>query len=1207
MALEYFLYNTTYGNTLVNRSNISFAPILPYGQIYIDYFIPDIQPLFLYRESGGTIIHNQQSFISEYINSVMPPATPTDYIQFSTFSDYSGTTATLINTKLASSNFVTYTGDTKTTLNAKAYLSGATFTGVVNVCKPIQNDNSNCAATTSWYISQAGTANPLMNNTVCIGISNLFSRQDHVHPTDTSKLSLSGGTLTGMLYGTSLNLSGDLTVLGTMHTVHEEQIYSTKDYIFLRSGNTQSLGVGMLSGIGVLNADAIHTVVLGADKNAVMRVGWSGGTYVALAGREDNPHDGWYAKWDSGTTKFNTYNLDTIINTKLDISIYQTYTATTASVINTAVTGATNGLTNFDGRNLCLGGTLNNDVVIDLNTCKIKFINGSVVSCGATSQGFDSYNDYKLSGQTILSIPNRNFSFGNLAFGFNALCSNTSGCYNVANGYAALLNNTIGCYNIANGSNALLNNICGCGNVANGFDALYCNSTGCYNTALGSQTLFFNSSGCNNVANGNSALFYNLSGNNNIATGINALFYNSSGCNNVANGFFALYHNLTGCNNIANGYQALCSNTTGSNNIAIGYNALLKNTTGSTNIAIGYNAGCCEIGSNKLYIANSSTVNPLIYGDFSAKCVKINGNLIITGCTCSNKFIENGTCLVNTYLSKTIFNTYTGTTAPAAFANKTIFNTYTGTTAPNTYLNKTSFNTYSGTTLPANYYNKTQINSYTGTTNTAIGNRLLTTIYSTYTGTTAPAAFASKASITTYTGTTAPNTYLNKTACASDSAKFGNHLPAYYLNTGSTALCATCAGNATTVAGCTPSCFLGATACAVDSAKLNNKSASFYLNTGSTITCAADSAKLNNKLSAYYLNTGSTAICATCAGNATTVGSCTPSCFLGATATALCATTAGNALSLGGNLANTYAPLASPVFTTFAKSVTPVVNDNSTCIATTAWYFGQCATANPLMDGVAAIGTSTLWTKQDHVHPRDTTKASLSGATFTGLITANLGATINGAIINLNSSSNFATNINDGTSTGIITLGGTGIQTIVIGANTGVKTINIGTNATPVNLIGIGGAASVVTIGSAEVCIGIAGATNGVGIRHGASRIIESNKPTAPITALNANCTLTITQVLEAGIFGYSASAIRCLILPSAQGATGLVQALPNAQVGDIIRFTVFNTCTCGVCICAGTGGTIVNPIPVTCVNSSRSVIIRVTSITSGSETISVY
>ena len=39
--------------------------------------------------------------------------------------------------------------------------------------------------------------------------------------------------------------------------------------------------------------------------------------------------------------------------------------------------------------------------------------------------------------------------------------------------------------------------------------------------------------------------------------------------------------------------------------------------------------------------------------------------------------------------------------------------------------------------------------------------------------------------------------------------------------------------------------------------------------------------------------------------------------------TAVCATTAGNALSLGGNLANTYAPLASPVFTTCATLPTP--------------------------------------------------------------------------------------------------------------------------------------------------------------------------------------------------------------------------------------------------------------------------------------------
>ena len=46
-----------------------------------------------------------------------------------------------------------------------------------------------------------------------------------------------------------------------------------------------------------------------------------------------------------------------------------------------------------------------------------------------------------------------------------------------------------------------------------------------------------------------------------------------------------------------------------------------------------------------------------------------------------------------------------------------------------------------------------------------------------------------------------------------------------------------------------------------------------------------------------------------------------------------------------------------------------------------------------------------------------------SGITSNGLITANLGANVSGAVINLNASSNFATNINTGTSTGAITIG----------------------------------------------------------------------------------------------------------------------------------------------------------------------------------------
>ena len=52
--------------------------------------------------------------------------------------------------------------------------------------------------------------------------------------------------------------------------------------------------------------------------------------------------------------------------------------------------------------------------------------------------------------------------------------------------------------------------------------------------------------------------------------------------------------------------------------------------TGTDNIFIGYQAGYNETGSNKLYISNSNTSNPLIYGDFSTGKVTINDVLKLT-------------------------------------------------------------------------------------------------------------------------------------------------------------------------------------------------------------------------------------------------------------------------------------------------------------------------------------------------------------------------------------------------------------------------------------------------------------------------------------------------------------------------------------------------------------------------------------------------
>jgi len=94
MAFEYFLYRTDFNNTLVDRSDTSFAPLPPNtGQIFIDYFIPEIQPLYLYRESGGTIVINDDATIKAYLNATIPP-TEDDYTTVGDLTGYTAATAT---------------------------------------------------------------------------------------------------------------------------------------------------------------------------------------------------------------------------------------------------------------------------------------------------------------------------------------------------------------------------------------------------------------------------------------------------------------------------------------------------------------------------------------------------------------------------------------------------------------------------------------------------------------------------------------------------------------------------------------------------------------------------------------------------------------------------------------------------------------------------------------------------------------------------------------------------------------------------------------------------------------------------------------------------------------------------------------------------------------------------------------------------------
>ncbi|GLR17657.1 tail fiber domain-containing protein [Portibacter lacus] len=100
-------------------------------------------------------------------------------------------------------------------------------------------------------------------------------------------------------------------------------------------------------------------------------------------------------------------------------------------------------------------------------------------------------------------------------------------------------------------------------------------------------------------------------------------------------------------NNTSVGHFSLHNNVDGNNNTAIGVRAGLGSTNSSSsgNVFIGYQAGDSELGNNKLYIENSSHPDPLIYGEFDNKLLRIYGIQENFGGLDINKGISSGVAL----------------------------------------------------------------------------------------------------------------------------------------------------------------------------------------------------------------------------------------------------------------------------------------------------------------------------------------------------------------------------------------------------------------------------------------------------------------------------------------------------------------------------------------------------------------------------------
>ena len=261
----------------------------------------------------------------------------------------------------------------------------------------------------------------------------------------------------------------------------------------------------------------------------------------------------------------------------------------------------------------------------------------------------------------------------------------TTGLYNTFFGYQAGMDNVGGRRNIFIGYQAGLRNVSGQENVLLGFMAglnangernIILGNLAGYNSAVSNSVIIGDEAGYNSLAGWGNVIIGQRAGYNNGISGIGAARNtfvgrnsgnkNDKGDSNTYIGAYAGYDavdgryntflgdgacedGVPGNGNVYVGYRAGLNNDGAHNviigreagsaennhsltsnfdyNVMIGYRSGFFNKTGAGNVFIGRYAGYSEIGSDKLYIDNSSTASPLIYGDFSANEVVVNYTL----------------------------------------------------------------------------------------------------------------------------------------------------------------------------------------------------------------------------------------------------------------------------------------------------------------------------------------------------------------------------------------------------------------------------------------------------------------------------------------------------------------------------------------------------------------------------------------------------
>ena len=248
--------------------------------------------------------------------------------------------------------------------------------------------------------------------------------------------------------------------------------------------------------------------------------------------------------------------------------------------------------------------------------------------------GVGKYGDPEVGTQGFLDLTPENYFIGHRSGVF------TTGLYNTFLGFESGAGNTTGVGNTFIGYKAGIANTVGTNNIYFGYESGQNNTDGDLNVFIGHQ------SGLMSTGNSHYNIFMGAGAGRDKTEGFgNVIIGKYAGANTGDGNYNVILGNLAGSsqnfdpesgfepnNNVVIGRRAGYAGI-GKNNVMIGAYAGYSSDplTSSGNIFIGDHSGYSETGSNKLYISNSSTSDPLIFGDFAEGKIQINGNLYATG------------------------------------------------------------------------------------------------------------------------------------------------------------------------------------------------------------------------------------------------------------------------------------------------------------------------------------------------------------------------------------------------------------------------------------------------------------------------------------------------------------------------------------------------------------------------------------------------